>query len=362
MPDRSQTPMVSLALILMNLAGAVAAIIDPGIAFRFGFSPAEPSFMTAFLGLFLHLNAWHLMGNLIFLSAVGPLLEFSVGRWKVGVVYLVGGLAGVAGHWAFNLGRPEPLIGASGAVAALIAFASVRHISLRVPIAPKVGAPAWAIALAWLGLQIVGGIWHLGVEGVSEAYWAHVAGFFAGLVLAGVLGAAKQAQVELGHEVLDRMNDRGPSAALHSAERHLARHPEDLRAWRQKIDAQKDLHDDDGAADSLLRLIDLAPRAQLPTLYRELDAVKGLRRMSALRLARLADEWDAEDPILARLFLESLVERPDAETQRPDALVHLAALLQGTDVGRAADLVRELEQKYPGHGAVALARAKGLIR
>ena len=86
---------MTLVLVAANLAVAFFAPFSPMMA-NFAFDPFKPNLLSALTCLFLHdpSNILHLLGNMVFLAAVGPLVESSLGPTKFLVVYLVGGLAG----------------------------------------------------------------------------------------------------------------------------------------------------------------------------------------------------------------------------------------------------------------------------
>jgi membrane associated rhomboid family serine protease len=361
MTSRSRSPWLTLALILASLVFAGALLFDPGLDAVAGFNPSRPSLATAFASLFLHKNVMHLLGNMVFLASVGPLLEFSSSRWRIGLVFFLSGLAGVAGFWLMARGEDVSLIGASGAVAGLIGYASVRHMSMKVPVLPGIGVPAWGIAVLWILLQLLGGVWSLGGEAGGVSYWSHAGGFLMGLILAGLLGAGRQADLELGHEVLEQMNLRGPAASLQAAEKHIRSHPVDPKGWRQKADAHRTLHEEDKCRTALIKLLELSPEEAHPVIYRELIAMKGLTLLPPVKRAQAADRWEKDDPLLAASILETLVGQPEDEPQRPDAMLKLAELLREREPARSFVLLKELEAKYSGHGAVTLAKAKGLL-
>ncbi len=354
----SRLPWVTLVLIALCMGVAVLLLFDPRITLEAGFSTREPSLPRAVASLFLHQNVWHLLGNLVFLASVGPLLELSSARWKVIVVWLASGLGGVLAFWLLNRTSDATLIGASGSVAGLIGYASVRHMSLKVPLLPGKGVPAWTIAVTWAFLQALGAVWRLGEEGGGVSFWSHLGGFLVGLLLAAVLGAGREAGRELGHEVLDQMNERGPAAVLHAAEEHLKRHPKDPLARRQRIDALKTLHETEKAQDSLLELIQDSPVIQVPLLIRELDSQKGLPKVRSMQLAKWAEQFKGDDPGLAKRLYRAILDRPE-DSERPEALLKLAELVE--DDSEKISLLKELERDHSGHGAAAVAKAKGLI-
>ncbi|MFA9445146.1 rhomboid family intramembrane serine protease [Egicoccus sp. AB-alg6-2] len=163
--------------------------------------------VSAITAMFLHGSLAHLLGNLLFLVIFGNNVEDRLGRRRFVGFYLAGGLAATAAHVAVNTagsGSYTPLVGASGAIAAilgayLVMFPRARVFTL-VPfplyllaiVLPKVkirtwlvlfavvAMPAWLLLMGWLALQYVAVRNPVG-DGV--AYEAHIAGFVAGLFL-----------------------------------------------------------------------------------------------------------------------------------------------------------------------------------
>jgi membrane associated rhomboid family serine protease len=134
---------------------------------------------------FLHASWMHLAGNMLFLWIFGNNIEDRLGRIRFLPFYLVGGvLAGLA-QSAITPHSAEPLIGASGAIAAvlggyLLLWPKAKILTLFgwIPIP----LPAFVVIGGWIVLQVV----YLGGQssaGDSVAYWAHIGGFVAGLAL-----------------------------------------------------------------------------------------------------------------------------------------------------------------------------------
>jgi membrane associated rhomboid family serine protease len=143
--------------------------------------PVEVTFITY---MFLHGDWWHLLGNMLFLWVFGDNVEDAMGSFRFILFYLFCGvLAGVAHAVAFPV-SDGPLIGASGAIggvvgAYLVLYPRVKMWVLafaRIPI--KV--PAYLVVGAWLAFQILS----LFIQADSNtAWWAHIGGFAAGVVL-----------------------------------------------------------------------------------------------------------------------------------------------------------------------------------
>jgi membrane associated rhomboid family serine protease len=175
-------------------------------------NPAEIllSFVTM---MFLHGNWAHILGNMWFLWIFGNNVEDRLGHFLFGLFYFVGGWLALACQWAFSPESSVPAIGASGAVAAVlggyaIAFphAKVKTLVFIVVIITIVDLPALVVLGLWLLGQILNGIGAIGLEmDGGVAWWAHIGGFFAGLVLMPLLTlGAEDSKVDLWEDWLQR--------------------------------------------------------------------------------------------------------------------------------------------------------------
>lgn len=362
---KARIPWVTLLLIAANIVPAFGLLFDPQIAETFGFRPDKPTVFTALTSLFLHQNVVHLMGNMLFLAAVGPFVEFSLGTWRFLIVYLAGGLVGAFAHWFMTRGVdfPGPLIGASGAVAACVGYAGVRYFGVMVPFAPRVRVPIGLVAGLWAGLQIAGAFYRLGDPAGGIAFWSHVGGFVTGVALSLVFRAPASAAEEIDHRALTEMGERSPAAVLAAADRILSRRPNDLRALGEKADALAALGDHDHELEVRQRVLEIARGDDFAAAVLAL-AERDSRRLASLGTLRRLREAEAlreRHPQAAAWLLESVVEGPADDPLRPDALFALATLVAETDPERATALLRRLADEYPLHAAADLARAKGLL-
>ncbi|MFN3388680.1 MAG: rhomboid family intramembrane serine protease [Allosphingosinicella sp.] len=148
--------------------------------------PWAPVFLTPLTATLLHANFIHIAFNLLILFFCGRSVEPILGGTGIAVLYLVGAFAAAAAHWAANVGEAVPMIGASGAVSALLGAYALLFGRNKV----KVASPAVALwlhalwlAAAWIGLQLLIGFTFEGTP-VRIAIFAHVGGFLAGLLLA----------------------------------------------------------------------------------------------------------------------------------------------------------------------------------
>ena len=162
---------------------------------RFGFVPRDITPARLIAHQFIHADGLHLFFNLLFLWAVGGLLEVTLGAVRLLLAYLSGGAMAALAHAAGNPGSSEPAIGASGAVSALIGLFAVLHgrEPLRLALvalafaAPRIFVvtwPAWIFPGLWLAEQLL--FVALGST-LRIAFLAHLGGFVFGAVLALVI-------------------------------------------------------------------------------------------------------------------------------------------------------------------------------
>jgi membrane associated rhomboid family serine protease len=354
-------PVVTLILIAANIAAAFASLWQPDLLEQFGFKSSFPSLRDALACMFLHANTLHLLGNMVFLAAVGPAVENLGGSWRLAAAYFVGGLAGVGAHWALSspaLDAP-PLVGASGAVAACVALFTVRRMGMKVPLLPGVSVSMVAVTGAWIVLQVLGGFFRLGDAEASIAYWAHLGGVAAGLLLALVFRSHGDAAKQQGSEELQRLRERSPAAAAAAARSYLELHPDDLAALRSLAEACSQLGDSEGEQDAYLMLLDRIPESQQGSTISMLAKCGGLQRLPSVRRSLLAERFKQTEPEVAAELLRSVIEGPADDAQRPEAMLALAGLHRENNPEPAKQLVKELLETYPLHPAAEMARTRG---
>ena len=144
-----------------------------------------PDYLTLVTYSFFHADFWHLAGNMIFLWVFGDNVEDSLGHLRYLFFYLVS--AAGAGY-AYALSDPEsaaPLIGASGAVAGIVAAYLLLHPRAKVWILAFARIPLHISALWVLGFWIVFQVYAVLTAGPDDevALWAHIGGFVTGAVL-----------------------------------------------------------------------------------------------------------------------------------------------------------------------------------
>jgi membrane associated rhomboid family serine protease len=155
-----------------------------GTAFFANGALIVPERLTLVTYMFLHGGWIHLIGNMLFLWVFGDNIEDAMGHVRFVMFYVICGIFAALLHSYMLPNSDLPLIGASGAVAGIIAAYLILHPKVkvwvlalwRVPI--KITA-AWALGI-WIAAQVVS-LFFEGEEAV--AWWAHVGGLVAGAVL-----------------------------------------------------------------------------------------------------------------------------------------------------------------------------------
>lgn len=352
------TPAVTLTILVANLAVAFGSLVVPSLTLQLAFDPANPTPWTAFSSLFTHGNLIHLLGNLVFLAAVGTLIEFSRGRKKFILIYFASGLVGVLAYmgWAALLKvEAVPLVGASGAVAGCLGYASVLFFGKKVPLAPNISAPVWLVALIWIALQAIGVLAHSETTQPATAFSTHVGGFLVGLMLSLIFGIPKTQSRQLGHEVLNQLNSNDPHVVLGVADKHLKAHPGDSRAMIEKATALITLGRRDQAYQVIQPLLASVNQEARIDSSRFLIRHGMLHRVHPTQRLKTAESIEDQDIEAATILIESVLTEPDHESERAFALYKLAVVLRDVDPDRSATLVAELRAKYPLHHAVSLA-------
>jgi membrane associated rhomboid family serine protease len=154
-----------------------------------GACPGKSWLASIFVSMFLHGGWLHLAGNMLFLWVFGNNVEDRLGPVVFVLFYLLGGLAAMLLHLAFDPSSAVPSLGASGAIAAvlgayLVLFPHARITTLVIFFfITWIELPASVVLVAWFVLQLFSGVGRLSSEfSGGVAYWAHVGGFAFGVV------------------------------------------------------------------------------------------------------------------------------------------------------------------------------------
>ena len=151
--------------------------------------------MTLVTSMFLHGGWMHVLGNLWFLHVFGDNVEDAMGHFRYPVFYLLTGLVAAGVHVALNPTSPVPTVGASGAISGIMGAYFVLYPRARVvtlvPIffyITFINVPAVFFLGYWFLIQFLSGGAELAAGGAGSvggtAWWAHIGGFGAGLLLA----------------------------------------------------------------------------------------------------------------------------------------------------------------------------------
>jgi len=208
-PRGRTTDSIALVTFLCFLAAAVTGLVDQVAAFA-GFIPAEayipadwgfgagglPVWLRPLSATLVHGGWLHIAFNMIMLVYCGRQIEHLIGTSRLLILYVAGAYASAAAQWLAAPHSDSPMIGASGAISAIIGtyalIYSRRDVSPIGPFSAQAVRMLW-LAAGWTVLQVMIGFTGIGFGGPpgSIAIWAHVGGFIAGLLMARPLLASR---------------------------------------------------------------------------------------------------------------------------------------------------------------------------
>ncbi|HEX6208743.1 MAG TPA: rhomboid family intramembrane serine protease [Actinomycetota bacterium] len=145
---------------------------------------------SLFSSMFMHGGLLHLGGNMLYLWIFGNNVEDRMGHLVFPIFYLAGGVVATYAHVATAPSSAIPLVGASGAIAAVLGAYLVMWPHARVTtlviffFITVVELPAVVVLGLWFLLQAFQGVGSLGVDVGGVAWWAHIGGFAFGAVVA----------------------------------------------------------------------------------------------------------------------------------------------------------------------------------
>ncbi|HEU4413086.1 MAG TPA: rhomboid family intramembrane serine protease [Polyangiaceae bacterium] len=213
LPSRT-TPFVTWLLIAANVLAflyelaMVEAVGDRFIMAwglvpaRFARDPAAEA-VTVLTSMFLHGGWLHLGGNMLFLWIFGDNVEDRLGHLRYTLFYLLAGGAAAAAQFLIDPGSRVPMVGASGAIAGVLGGYVLLYPRARVLVAFPIfffiqffELPAWVVIGEWFILQLFNGALSLGPRAAAGgvAFFAHIGGFVAGLVLIKLMAPADRAR------------------------------------------------------------------------------------------------------------------------------------------------------------------------
>ncbi len=152
----------------------------------------ERGLYTPLTSMFLHGSWFHIIGNMWFLWVFGDNVEDSMGPFRFVAFYLLCGLAAAAAQVATDPASVIPMVGASGAIGGVLgAYARLyprAHVHTLIVLGfyiTTLAVPAVFMLGYWFLLQVLSGLPTLGGGTGGVAFWAHVGGFVAGILLIG---------------------------------------------------------------------------------------------------------------------------------------------------------------------------------
>lgn len=207
---------VNFLLVLVNVAVFVyQSSMGPqgsGLMATYGLVPARIStlsggvagagwaLLTLLTSMFLHAGILHLAGNMLYLFIFGPAVEARFGPRRYLAFYLVAGMAAGLALVALDPASRIPMVGASGAIAAVLGAYLVLYPRARIKtvlplfiLIEFVSLPALLYLLLWFAIQLIAGLYSGHGAGAGVAWWVHVGGFLIGVAGAPLLAHRKPA-------------------------------------------------------------------------------------------------------------------------------------------------------------------------
>jgi membrane associated rhomboid family serine protease len=149
-----------------------------------------PYWTTLLTSMFLHGGWMHLGGNMLYLWIFGNNVEDAMGHARFVLFYLLGGLAAAFSQVISGPNSPIPMVGASGAVSGILGAYVLLYPHARVLTLIILGwfwrvveIPALIVLGFWIVVQVLNGLLTFNFQGGGVAWFAHVGGFFAGMLL-----------------------------------------------------------------------------------------------------------------------------------------------------------------------------------
>ncbi len=198
---RLRPPIFTVGLIVLNL---VAFYYEKkfglnNVVFQLGVIPANiierRELHTLVTSMFLHGGYLHLGSNMLYLWIFGDNIEGYLGHARFLVFYLFCGFVAVFTHIYFSSISEIPMVGASGAISGLLGAYLVKYPTARVLVVIPIvwfltirKIPAYVVLGFWFVMQLLYGLSSLGIpQGGGVAFWAHIGGFAAGMLLISLL-------------------------------------------------------------------------------------------------------------------------------------------------------------------------------
>ena len=146
-----------------------------------------PAYGTLVTSMFLHGGWMHLIGNMLYLWIFGNNIEDVMGHARFVVFYLACGILAALSHAVTEPTSTIPMVGASGAISgvlgAYILLFPRAHVLVFMPGVGMMRVAAGVVLGLWFFMQLLSGGMSIGGSGGGVAFFAHIGGFVAGMVL-----------------------------------------------------------------------------------------------------------------------------------------------------------------------------------
>jgi membrane associated rhomboid family serine protease len=208
----SEVPLAASVCNLGLIPGELTGLLPPGVRFPMGeglVCVTDPGHQVGnvITSMFLHGSWMHLLGNMWFLWLFGNNIEDSMTRPRFAVFYLVCGVAAALVQVVLDPASGVPMVGASGAISGVMGAYLVLYPRVRVftfvPLGffmTSVALPAWVMLVYWAVIQFFGGLTSIATAKVGGvAFWAHVGGFVAGVILVKLFARSDLVAGHRGH-------------------------------------------------------------------------------------------------------------------------------------------------------------------
>ena len=164
----------------------------------YGLTPDAFHIQNILTSMFVHGGWMHVLGNMWFLWIFGDNIEDILGHGKYLLFYLLCGVAAALAQVLIDPFSRVPMVGASGAIAGVMGAYMVRFPRSRILtfafiffFVTTFEVPAWLMLIYWFAVQLFSGVGSIGFTQASQggtAFFAHIGGFIAGIVLIRVMG------------------------------------------------------------------------------------------------------------------------------------------------------------------------------
>ncbi len=205
---RRRFPYVTVGLIIINVIIFLYEILNPNLnmlIYKWGVVPKRMftlggvEYLTLITSMFLHGSFAHIIGNMLYLWIFGDNIENFLGPAKFILFYFLSGILAGLIHSMIYASSMVPTIGASGAIAGIMGayfylYPNAKVLALvflffYITIIP---VPAFIFLGIWFLMQLLPAFVSFGKLGTGIAFWAHVGGFVAGIVLIILMGGRRR--------------------------------------------------------------------------------------------------------------------------------------------------------------------------